>query len=144
MRRLQSRSARTGTFVFLIAALAVVLSLPARAEDCPVGMTAMRQLELFFGTSIKRRAAVNARAWSRFLASEVTPRFPDGLTIFEAHGQWRGTGGAIVGENAHVLVVLYPPDDKVEAKIEAIRRAYEKRFDQDSVMRVESAACVSF
>lgn len=104
----------------------------------------MRQVELFFGTAVKGHAPVTAQAWRRFLAEDVTPRFPDGLTIFEAHGQWRGAGGGIVQENSHVLVVLYQPGEDSEAKIEAIRSAYAKRFHQDSVMRVESEACVSF
>lgn len=104
----------------------------------------MRQLELFFGTSSKGHAAVTPRAWSLFLAKEVTPRFPEGLTIFDTRGQWRGTNGKIVQEATRVLVVLYRPDDTTEARIQAIRSAYEKRFHQDSVMRVESPACVSF
>jgi hypothetical protein len=124
--------------------LAGALPHSARAEDCSAPAVAMRQTELFFGTDIKAHAAVTPQAWSRFLAAEVTPRFPDGLTIFEAHGQWRGADGRTVSENSHVLVVLYRPDDSSEAKIGAIRTAYEKRFHQDSVMRVESAACVSF
>ena len=59
-------------------------------------------------------------------------------------GSGAGTGGGIVQENSHVLVVLYKPDESAEAKIDAIRGAYAKRFRQDSVMRVESEACVSF
>jgi hypothetical protein len=130
--------------VLLAATLAGASFHSARAEDCQAPAIAMNQLELFFGTDIKTHAAVTPQAWSRFLAEEVSPRFPDGLTIFETHGQWRGADGRIVRENSHVLVVLYRPDAASEAKIEAIRAAYEKRFHQDSVMRVESAACVSF
>jgi hypothetical protein len=136
--------ARIIAAVLLAATLAETSALPARAEGCPAQAAAMQQLELFFGTAIKGHATVAPRAWSQFLAEEVTPRFPDGLTIFDAHGQWRGANGRIVQETAHVLVVLYRPDDTSEAKIEAIRNAYEKRFHQDSVMRVESPACVSF
>jgi hypothetical protein len=40
--------------------------------------------ELLFG-----RGNVSDRNWDRFLADEVTPRFPDGLTVFDAKGQWR-------------------------------------------------------
>jgi hypothetical protein len=131
--------------IFLLCAACVgARALPARAENCASPATVMRQLELFFGTMAKGRVVVSPHAWSRFLAEEVTPRFPDGLTIFDGHGQWRGADGHIVREGSHVLVVLYRPDDTSEAKIAAIRSAYQKRFHQDSVMRVESTACVSF
>jgi Protein of unknown function (DUF3574) len=136
--------ARIIATVLLAAALAGTSVEPARAEGCSAPAAAMQQVELFFGTAVKGHAAVAPRAWSQFLAAEVTPRFPDGLTIFDAHGQWRAANGRIVREGAHVLVVLYRPDATSEAKIAAIRGAYEKRFHQDSVMRVDSTACVSF
>jgi hypothetical protein len=141
MRASRIRSARTA--VVLAIALAEAPALHA-AESCPAGGAAMQQLELFFGTSIRGHATVAAHAWSQFLASEVTPRFPEGLTIFDAHGQWRAADGRVTEERSRVLVILYRPDDTTEAKIAAIRNAYEKRFHQDSVMRVDSSACVSF
>jgi hypothetical protein len=116
----------------------------AGAVTCTGGDSPMRQVELFFGTAIKGRGPVTARAWRRFLAAEVTSRFPAGLTIFEARGQWRGKSHRIVRENSHVLVLLYKPSQDAETQIDAIRTTYQKRFDQDSVMRVESEACVSF
>jgi hypothetical protein len=142
MRAFQIRSASAAVlFAVMLAAFA---AFSAHAEGCSAQAIAMQQLELFFGTTVKGHAAVAPRSWSQFLAEEVTPRFPDGLTIFDAHGQWRGANGRIVGEAAHVLVVLYRPDDTSEERIRAIRSAYERRFHQDSVMRVESPACVSF
>ncbi|HWG04812.1 MAG TPA: DUF3574 domain-containing protein [Beijerinckiaceae bacterium] len=104
----------------------------------------MRQVEFFFGMAIRGRGPVTTRAWRRFLAAEVTPRFPSGLTIFEARGQWQRKGGQIVREGSHVLVVLYQVGEDAETRIDAIRAAYQKRFHQDSVLRVESEACVSF
>jgi len=43
-----------------------------------------------------------------------------------------------------MLIVLYAPSAESEASIEAIRSAYKRRFAQESAMRVDSPACVSF
>jgi hypothetical protein len=103
----------------------------------------MARLELLFGTRGKR-GEVGPRAWTRFLAKEVTPRFPDGLTVFEGYGQWRAPSGYLSREPSRMLLIWYQPDDKSDAKIEAIREAYKKRFGQASVMRVDAVSCVSF
>ena len=59
----------------------------ARAEVCAAPTSAMQQVEMYFGSSVKGLPVVSAQAWSQFLASEVTPKFPDGLTVFDANGQ---------------------------------------------------------
>lgn len=43
-----------------------------------------------------------------------------------------------------MLVILYQPSAESEAAIEAIRAAYKQGFDQECVMRLDSASCVSF
>ena len=121
------------------------LSGPATpATACEGRAEAKQQVELFFGTSSKGRPIVSAAAWSRFLATEVTPRFPDGLTVYDAHGQWRGDGGRITREETHVLMIVYSASSTAECGIEAIRDAYKKRFHQELVMRLDKAACVAF
>ena len=125
----------------------------ARAEMAPpasMGMTygvsarPMARLELLFGLSRHDGGQVTRAQWRAFLAREVTPRFPDGLTVVEARGQWRGQSGRVTRENARMLIVWYLPDVDSETRIEAIRAAYKARFGQKSVMRVDSGSCVSF
>lgn len=86
--------------------------------------------------------------WQNFLADVITPRFPDGFTVLTGYGQFRGSGGKIVRENSFVLIVLYPLKMRksTSRKIEQIRRAYLKAFQQQSVLRVDflQAAQVSF
>ena len=69
----------------------------------------------------------------------VTPKFPDGLTILDADGQWRGNDGAIAREQSKVIVLLYPRKLRkaMNLKIEEIRAEYKKRFAQESVMRID-------
>ena len=103
--------------------------------------------ELFFGTAKPDGSTVSADEWQKFLADEVTPRFPAGFTVVEGDGQFRDEG-KIVREKSFVLIVLYPLNTRKSSsrKIERIRRAYVKAFQQKSVMRVDfpQAVRVSF
>lgn len=103
----------------------------------------MARLELVLGASTPN-GIVGPRAWARFLAQEVTPRFPSGVTVFDGHGQWRGGSGRITREHARLLLIWYVPDESSEARIEAIRVAYKTRFRQDSVLRADGVSCISF
>lgn len=82
---------------------------------------------------------VSNEEWERFLSGVVTPKFPDGFTVLEGRGQYRDKSGAIVREPSNVLVFLYRKQDRRAAsgKIEEIRSAYIKRFNQESVLRID-------
>ncbi len=83
--------------------------------------------------------------WGRFVDREISPRFPDGLTVFEAKGEWRDSARkAIVHEPSKVVEIVLPgkPDD-VE-QLNQIAQAYKSRFRQQSVGIVIRGACVSF
>ena len=43
---------------------------------------------LSFGLA-RPKGSVSELEWQMFLRDEVTARFPDGLTVWEANGQWR-------------------------------------------------------
>lgn len=108
---------------------------------CPAGLAPMTQAELFFGLSIPSGGEVTEPDWQHFADEEITPRFPDGLTIEDARGQWKGASGIIHEHAKHLLIVL--PSGET-AKLEAIRAAYKSRFHQESVLLLESRVCGSF
>lgn len=95
--------------------------------------------ELFFGTDKPDGSEVSEQEFRLFLEEKVTPKFPDGLTLLTGTGQFRGSDGVIVREDSFVLILLYPLETLQESsdKIERIRRAYKKRFQQESVLRVD-------
>ncbi len=95
--------------------------------------------ELYFGWSKPDGTLVSDDEWKNFLAQTVTPRFPDGFTVLTGSGQYREKTGRIVTEPSAVVIILYSSSSKKEsrAKIEEIRTAYVKRFDQESVLRVD-------
>lgn len=143
---LSSRSTRPGLAGMLCAvALCTSSAIAAHAEGCAAPASPMSQVEMYFGSSVKGRPFVATSAWSQFLASEVTPRFPDGLTVFDAHGQWRSSDGKIYSEATHVVLILYKADATTEGKIEAIRAAYKKQFNQEDLpLRVDTTVCAAF
>ena len=111
---------------------------------CRGSAKAMARLELLFGSARRQGAAISDEEWTAFLDTEVTPRFPDGLTVLSGPGQWRGKDGHVERERSFVLVVWYRPSRSADAQIEAIRSVFKQRFAQESVMRVDGASCVSF
>jgi Protein of unknown function (DUF3574) len=101
--------------------------------------------ELMFGRDIGGRVAVSEAAWTRFLVREVSPRFPDGLTVTSARGQWRDRStGAIIHEPSKLVSIVLPGNQDDQARLEAIAAAYKRRFHQQSVVIVEQPVCVSF
>jgi len=139
--------------MLVLSFLALSLALPGALAPLPLlaqpacreGAYAMARLELYFGTQRPGGAPVTEAEWAGFLDEEVTPRFPDGLTVLEGNGQWRNSQGVITRETSTVLVILYDPAAQKETAIEDIRAAYKDRFDQESVMRVDGPTqCVSF
>ena len=132
----------------ILAALAFVAAptLGANAAACPSGTELFAEYRLFFGRSQGEVEVVNEEAWRAFLAEEVTPRFPDGLTVLDAAGQWREGSGMIVRERTKLLLllVLAPPGADAMQRTDEIADAYKRAFGQSSVLRVVTQACVSF
>jgi hypothetical protein len=104
----------------------------------------MKRLELLFGLTLKDGGKISTAEWQSFVDAEVTPRFPEGLTVLRGYGQWRNRHRVVSRAITHVLVIWYRPDADSEGKIDAIRSAYKAQFSQESVMRVDSVSCVAF
>ncbi len=113
------------------------------ASTCRSGMAQMARIELLFGGGRKGGAAVGEADWQAFLDSEVTPRFPDGLTVLTGYGQWRNAD-SLHKEGSRLLLIWALRPAESDPRIEAIRNAYKARFAQESVLRVDGLSCVSF
>ena len=130
----------------MLAVLAWAMAPEPRAEapTCPAGTDAFVEYRLFFGRSQGAVEVVTDAAWRAFLAEEITPRFPDGLSVLDAAGQWRDASGTIVRERSKLVLILAEPGDSGMRRTEEIAQAYKRTFDQESVLRSISEACVSF
>ena len=104
----------------------------------------MTQAQLFFGRDIQRRTMVTDAQWRDFLDQEVTPRFPAGFSVSDIYGQYRNVAGQIAREQSKELLIISQGDASDDAKLNAIRDAYKSRFNQESVLLVESPVCAGF
>jgi hypothetical protein len=145
------RYTQTMLLVPLASGLLLAQPLPARADrlpaTCPAPLTGkpFARSELFFGLSKPNGGNVTLGEFQRFLDREVTPRFPDGLTLLSGFGQFKNAQGKLVQERSQVLILLYPLEgNSSHEKIEQIRQTYKAEFKQESVLRVDSVSCVEF
>ena len=104
----------------------------------------MMQTTLWFGMSKPQGGTVSEQEWQHFVDSDVTPRFKDGLSVYDAKGQWLGENGKLARENSKALMLIHSPDRASSDSINALRDIYKKRFSQESVMRVDGLVCVGF
>ena len=111
---------------------------------CPAGQSHGRTAQLFFGRDIGDQVGVSDADFARFVDEELTPRFPDGLTVLDAAGQWRGASGVIGREPSKVVILVLPGRAGGEDQIEAVRAAYKARFSQEAVLIVTQPACLGF
>ena len=116
----------------------------ARSLSCPEGTERWVEYRLFMGRGGPDGEVVDDEAWDVFLEEEVTPRFPDGLTVVDGEGQWRGADGLIKQERSKVLVILAPPEGDAKARLDEISREHKQRFSQEAVLQTVDEACVAF
>ena len=111
---------------------------------CGPGLMRMTQAQLFFGRDFERRALVSDEQWRDFVDQVVTPRFPDGFSVSDVSGQYRDQSGTIVREPSKQVLVFTRDIGSDAPKLNAIRDAYRRRFNQESVLLVESPVCAGF
>jgi len=102
---------------------------------------------LYFGLGSADGSDKTARdaAWQDFLDKEVTPRFPDGLSVIDVYGQWQGKQQTSPErEHSKLLIIDYPDTSDNRDRIEAIRRAWKQRTGAQSVLKVTQPADISF
>ena len=131
--------------VLMIAVFALAACAPSPADmPCPEGSERYDEYRLFFGRNIEDVEGVSDEDWRVFLADTVTPRFPDGLSVFDAAGQWRDSEGGIVRERSKMVLILAEPSSDAVRRLDEIADEYKQRFSQESVLRVVDSACVAF
>jgi Protein of unknown function (DUF3574) len=130
--------------------LAIAGCAPVRVSPSPAAASAVAARadtvadRLFFGRSIPGGGTVSDDEWAAFLRDVVTPKFPDGLSVWRADGQWLDSRGALEHEQTMVVEVIHPASDQVDAALRLIADDYKRRFRQDAVMRITTPARMRF
>jgi hypothetical protein len=131
------------TFVVLLLLAMVYTASDAQAPACGGLGTAYLRTTLYFGLA-HPTGTVTERQWQDFLRKEVTPRFPEGLTVWEANGQWRQSDGKIARERAKVLLLLHDDSAAVRGALAELVTGYKRAFAQESVLWETAPVCAAF
>lgn len=141
---------RTYRFAFcmttcLLIGLIAIQQARGEKSDCPPGADGFTEYRLFFGRNGNDGEVVSESDWQGFLAEEVTTRFPDGLTVLDAAGQWRNGSGMVVRERTKLVIILALPDRQgALQRTDEIIGSYKRAFNQESVLRTVTQTCASF
>ena len=137
--------------VLMMIAATIVAEAPTSGQvagaggpECGPSGSAYMRTTLYFGTNKKSGGSVSNREWSNFLRDDVTTRFPQGFTVWEANGQWRLADGRIQRERSKVLLVVHDDETTVRARIAEIIGNYKESFEQESVLWETSRVCAAF
>lgn len=131
---------KRATFILaLIAALAACREVVAvtPTDQLPAMQPALED-RLFMGRSITGGGTVTDQQWKQFLDEVVTPRFPDGLTVYRTDGQWRESDGSVTSEQSFVLEVIHGGGAAATRALEEIAAEYKRRFRQSAVLHTRS------
>jgi hypothetical protein len=136
---------RTRALIGLLAAAAILSGCASLGPAaCPAGQSPARTVQLFFGRNIGGALGVSEADFKAFVDAELTPRFPDGLTVLDAAGQWRGADGIVGREPSKLVILALPGRAGGEDKLDAVRQAYRQRFRQEAVLVTTQPACLGF
>jgi hypothetical protein len=119
-------------------------SVAPAAVACEAGDTALVRDVIYFGRNRPDGGAVSDAEWQGFLDEVVTPRFPAGLTVVAAAGQWRGASGAVERERAEVLTLLHDGSAASRGAVAELVAEYKRRFRQEAVLRERVRTCARF
>jgi uncharacterized membrane protein len=130
--------------IFLAGALAGTAVYAQRRPSDPQCGPASAQVRttLYLGLS-KQKGSVSELEWQMFLRDEVTTRFPQGLTVWEAEGQWKMSDGAIGHERSKVLLLVHPDTATARESVQALIARYRKTFEQESVLWETARVCAA-
>jgi hypothetical protein len=122
-------------------ALAACAPSQVATSTCPAPLKPAVEVDLYFGGDAGNGRTVSEAEWAAFMAEEVTPRFPDGLSVIDVAGQYREPSGRMVREKTKFVVVVIFDAPAHLPKVQAVVDAYKRRHNQNSVFRTEHAVC---
>jgi hypothetical protein len=144
MTKLRRSSRMTGLLRILPWVMTLgLLASACGGDSCEVG-SEQHRTELYFGLDRANAAPVSEQEWLNFVDTVVTPRFGQGLTMFDVDGQYLMGDGTLIREDSKVIILLHDGSSTPSSDIDTIREEYKQRFNQESVLRIDSVSCVAF
>ena len=143
--RALNRGAVAGFSVGLFCGMALLTrgDSPQASRDVSCGAASAAQLRttLYFGLTRPKGSTVSELEWQIFLRDEVTSRFPAGLTVWDAQGQWQSPGGRIDHERTKVLLLVHADTSGARGAVQQVITRYLKAFEMESVLWETARVC---
>lgn len=92
------------------------------------------RVDLFFGRNIGTVEGISQEQFQGFVDTVITPRFPAGLTNFDANGQFLSSNGQLIREPSEVVSLILEDTQANESAIDEIVAEYIQQFQQESVL----------
>jgi hypothetical protein len=112
--------------------------------DCGGGAAVPQVRTTLYLGLLRPKGVVSELEWQIFLRDEVTRRFPEGLTVWDADGQWRTPDGVVDHERSKVLLLVHPDTADARRAVQDIITTYRKQFEQQSVLWESARVCTTF
>jgi hypothetical protein len=113
------------------------------ASACSPSGVVYTRTTLYFGLA-RPAGTISEKQWKAFVRDEVTSRFPEGFTTWQAQGQWQGLNGQISRERSKVLLLVHPDTMRVRDSIASLIASYKRKFQQESVLWETATVCAAF
>jgi hypothetical protein len=114
------------------------------ALDCGTASSAQIKTTLYFGMNAIPTGVITELEWQVYLRDEVTRRFPAGLTVWDANGQWKSpNSGRIDQERSKVLLLVHPDSADARRGVQELIDTWRKQFQHEAVLWESSRVCVS-
>ena len=130
-----------------IAALSVASIAGASGSEtsvCPAEFNKFIEHRIFFGRNFPDGQSISDEAWNTFLADEITPRFPAGLSVLDVQGQWKDASGVLVKDRTKLLLILASPGDGSLQLMNEVAEQFLKTYPQGSILRSYEEVCAAF
>lgn len=103
------------------------------------------QTELYFGLSQPGGEMIHDSAWSSFVQNAVAKIFPAGFSELHLQGKWYDANQQqLISEPSRMITVVYKPTQILSLQIDSLRTRYKDLFRQQSVLRIDKKADISF
>jgi hypothetical protein len=99
---------------------------------------------VYFGRNRPDGGLVSDAEWQAFLTEVVTPRFPAGLTVVDAVGQWKGESGVVEQERSEIVTLMHDGGPGPRTAVAELAAEYKRRFRQEAVLRERTRTCARF
>lgn len=95
--------------------------------------TAQVQSTLYFGLSRPAGPDITDAEFEGFVEREIAPRFPQGFTLLDASGRWKGGR-----EPSRMLIVVHADAPDAARLLQEIAARYRTQFGQEAVLQVDA------